>query len=168
MEEPCTCENCTKKIQRRNNIERHIAHSRKKLETNLKKYNLEIEEVPSDGNCFFHAISNFLNDDITHETVRALICDYIENNPEIFKADIECDFPSVENYLQKMRKPGEWGDAIMANAFCLAYNVNIVIFSPDGISELYPGPGRPKMGVVRMGNHYCNASPAKSFEKTKQ
>jgi hypothetical protein len=72
---------------------------------------------------------------------------------------ISCDFPSVQAYLEAMRQLGTWGDAITANAFCIMYDVNVTLFTPDGISELYPGDGRSKIGMVLLGGHYSSTTP---------
>lgn len=131
-----------------------------KLDDLLASYGLERVQMPSDGNCLFHAISSFFNDPRTdHRAVRRRICEYIDTHRDQFAPDIECDYPSVDVYLREMRRVGEWGDAIMVQAFCLAYDVNVVLFTPGRCSELYPGNDsagneRPKMGLVAYEHHY--------------
>jgi hypothetical protein len=121
----------------------------------LLEHSLERVPIPADGNCMFHAIAAFFhNRAVTHLSVRRMIVDYIERNPDKFRIDIECDWPSLEQYCREMRMPRTWGDATALSAFCMANNVNIVVFGERGFSELYPGNDRIKLALVRVADHY--------------
>lgn len=126
-----------------------------KIDALLAEENLERVEMPSDGNCLFHAVASFFDSFTTHRDVRHRICDYIDQNRERFEIDIlHSGYASIDEYLRMMRRDREWGDAIMLNAFCLCFDINVVLFTPHGSSELYPGPTRAKMALVAFGQHY--------------
>jgi len=126
-----------------------------KIDALLAESNLERVEMPSDGNCLFHAVASFFDSFTTPREVRHRICDYIDQNRERFEIDIlHSGYASIDEYLRAMRRDREWGDAIMLNAFCLCFDINVVLFTPDGSSEMYPGPKRAKMALVAFGQHY--------------
>lgn len=78
----------------------------------------EIIEMAADGNCLFRSISHQLHNDYgqKHDVVRDEICTYLEKNEDDFKVylllddsdnnDDVCDF---KEYVEQMRKDGEWG-----------------------------------------------------------
>lgn len=154
---------------------------RSELERRLREHHLEAVPMPSDGDCLFHALSSFYSDaQPLHcaKRMRASICDYIAQNPDTFRVDIEFGHGmSVEQYVAQMRVagsyrsvvlpngaverrciPGTWGDATCLSAFCMMNDVNVWLFTPHGVSELYPAapgaPARPKLAVVAHGMHY--------------
>lgn len=133
----------------------------------LLEHGLARVPIPADGNCMFHAIAAFFRHRaVTHMTVRRLIVDYIVENADLFRVDIECDWPSLEHYCRAMRMPCTWGDAIALSAFCMSQNVNIVVFGERGFSELYPGDNRVKLAVVRVGEHYDATRVLTTRQKT--
>lgn len=124
-------------------------------EARLKEHGLERVRIDADGNCMFRAIAAFFrHPSITHTTVRRLIVDYIASHAEQFRVDVECDWPTLEQYCREMRKARTWGDATALSAFCMAQNVNIVVFGEHGYSELYPGEGRVKLALLHVDGHY--------------
>lgn len=126
-----------------------------KLDALLNTYGLERVPIPADGNCLFHSFASYFDDkQIDHRYIRKRVCDYIDQHRDLFRVDIECDFPSVDAYLRMMRRDREWGDAICANAFCLAFDVNVILFTPEGCMPLYPGEKRMKMGLCAFQKHY--------------
>jgi hypothetical protein len=143
-----------------------IASARQRLDQILRAENLESVEMQGDGNCQFRAIAAYFTGDVDHLFIRRKIVEYIYKNQEKFQADIVIGlgFENVEQYCREMIVPGTWGDAITLMAYCLYQNINIVVFSEQGKSELYPQTEqeekeenfkeRPRMGLVRFNNHY--------------
>lgn len=127
-----------------------------KIDRILASYGLERVPMAADGNCLFHSFASYFNSkDTDHRFIRQKICDFIDQNRDKFKIDIECDWPSVDAYLKAMRRVGEWGDGIILSAFCLAYNINVLLITPDGSSEMYPGENRSKIALVCYAKHYA-------------
>lgn len=119
-----------------------------------------LERVPirgDDNNCQFRTLAAFYNHaNVTHDAIRQLIVDYILAHAEQFRVDVEIGlgYPSLEQYCAEMRRSGTWGDGVTLMAFALMQNVNIEVCTASGFAELYPGPGRPRMAVVCVGEHY--------------
>ncbi len=143
-----------------------IVSARGRLDAILRAENLESVEMPGDGNCQFRAIAAYYSGNIDHLSVRSKIVEFIYRNQDKFHADIVIGlgFENVEQYCREMMVPGTWGDAITLMAYCLYQNINIVVFSEQGKSELYPQTEaeekeenfkeRQRMGLVRFNNHY--------------
>lgn len=126
-----------------------------KLDALLASRGLARVPIASDGNCLFHSLAAYFDNKTTdHRLIRQKICDYIDANRDLFKVDIECEFPSVDAYLREMRIVGSWGNAVCVQAFCLAFDINVILFTPDGCMELYPSPTRMKIGLVAYQKHY--------------
>lgn len=143
----------------RKSLRRHL-RAQRNADRHLSEHGLQRVPIAADGNCMFHAIAAFFpHPAVSHLAVRRLIVDYIEANPDTFRIDIEqgLEWPSLEEYCNAMRGGGVWGDAVALSAFCMAQNVNIVVFNEHGCTELYPPTPpatRVKLAVVRVGNHY--------------
>lgn len=141
------------------------SESRESLLQHLKAHNLEPVPMPGDGNCQFRAIAAYYIE-TDHLKIRKDIVEYIWKNKEKFEPDIVMGlgYPSVIEYCRQMLQPGTWGDATTLSAFCMLRNVNIVVFSDRGMSQLHPDsaedlakPGfteRRRLGLIRFNDHY--------------
>lgn len=141
------------------------SESRDSLLAHLKVHNLEPVPMPGDGNCQFRAIAAYYTG-TNHLKVRQDIVEYIWKNRDKFEADIVLGlgYPSVVEYCRQMLQPGTWGDATTLSAFCMLRNVNIVVFSDRGMSQLYPDRPedltnphyieRRRLGLIRFNDHY--------------
>lgn len=146
---PCDCARCRGK--------RALLQQLTQADRTVRAEGLRRVPIRGDGNCQFRALAAFFpHRAVTHAAVRALIVDYIEQHADQFRLHIVegLDYPTVERYCADMRRDGTWGDGITLMAFCLSQNVNIVVFTEAGRNELHPGDGRPKMGLVCVGQHY--------------
>ncbi len=133
-----------------------------KLDALLLSYGLERVPIAADGNCLFHSFASFFDDPaIDHRAIRQRVCDYIDQHRELFKIDIECDFPSVDHYLKEMRRLRVWGDGACLQAFCLAYSCNVFLFTPEGCSEMNPSEKRKKMAITNFQKHYTSTRVVK-------
>eukprot|EP01026_Neomeris_dumetosa_P069245 TRINITY_DN68332_c0_g2_i2.p2 TRINITY_DN68332_c0_g2~~TRINITY_DN68332_c0_g2_i2.p2 ORF type:complete len:487 (-),score=99.43 TRINITY_DN68332_c0_g2_i2:813-2273(-) len=98
------------------------------LSSELKGVGLRVKEVVGDGNCCFRAIGDQLEGDkADHRSIRKKVCQYIEDNREMFEPFIEDDEP-FDTYLKRMRKDGSWAGQIELQAASLALEVNICIY----------------------------------------
>ena len=85
----------------------------KKLE---KKYYRD--NVTGDGNCLFYSLSNLIfGNSNYYNTIRQLVCDYIENKietKELFDGEVE-----KNNYLSRMRNDKTFGTGTEAQVFSI-------------------------------------------------
>lgn len=109
----------------------------------LSNYN--ITDVPGDGDCFFHAISQSLfGTDDYHRDIRSTISEYIDNNFMVAGVD--------------MSKIGTWGDHNALQAVANAYDVCILAFRVMGyhlyhnteVEQLFVKP--TSRGIDECGN----------------
>ena len=48
--------------------------------------------TPQDGSCFFHALAHHIRQEsVTGETLRAAVCDFMQNTTQVFKFGISND-----------------------------------------------------------------------------
>ena len=108
----------------------------------MKNNNFEIKEIDGDGNCLFRAVSDQVyGTDEYYNIIRDKCMDYMEIQKKFFKLFIEGDF---DDYIQKKRKNGIWGDDIELEL--------------EALSEIYNRPIEIYSG---------NASPIKCFHENK-
>ena len=95
--------------------------------------NARVVRQPGDGSCLFHSLSYGLKD-INANTLRAEICNYIINNPNMLIADspisdwVKWDSgSSVVDYGRKMSR-GAWGGGIEMAVVCKMKNVNVHVY----------------------------------------
>ena len=99
----------------------------------LPKAGLSVCQVESDGNCLFRAFaSQYCGDEERHSEFRQGCCEYMEKDePDFFTSFLE--ERSLSNYVSEMRHDGAWGTQMQIVALCKRYNVDCVIFRPDGL-----------------------------------
>lgn len=88
-------------------------------------------DVPADGNCFFHAISDQLKQkgvSISHADIRAGAVNYIRNHMYEYQSYILGD---INQWLDANSTAGTWADEHMIMATARAYNINIHIMRSD-------------------------------------
>ena len=95
-------------------------------------------EMAADGNCLFRSISDQLFHDYgqDHERVRADISDFLEAHEEEFsvflvldETEEDEDAANFQDYIEKMRQPGEWGGNVELVVAARLYRRNITVFS---------------------------------------
>jgi len=87
-----------------------------------------LQEISNNGggNCLFYALlDSFEIESKYAQNLREVICNYIEEDDYLLNKIIAQE-PS-ENYLEKMRKNGEWGSNIETVAFSLMTSTKITI-----------------------------------------
>ncbi len=67
-----------------------------------------------------------------YDEFRQGCCDFMQKaDPEFFKSFM--DDISLEEYVENMRTDGTWGTQLEIVSLCKMYDVNCVIFRPDGL-----------------------------------
>ena len=111
---------------------------RRKIESEGKR---TIHDMVGDGNCMFRSLSDQVFGDYgqRYEVVRDAICNYMAANKESFSQflvldedESDADANSFEQYIQDMRRDGEWGGNVELVAASRLYQRNIIVYHPDG------------------------------------
>jgi OTU domain-containing protein 5 len=88
---------------------------------------LTIKKSAGDGNCLFRSISDQLyGDEKYYDDIRKLCMDYIEHEKIFFQDYVAGD---IEEYIEKKRRDGEWGDDIEIQAISEIYARPIEIYA---------------------------------------
>lgn len=116
-----------------------VDHGR--LQLRLDFYGLREKIVKGDGNCQFRALSDqlFRDGGANHEEVRSSVVERLLSNPDDYAP--YCAPMSIDEYVQRMSKPGEWGDHITLQAASDAYGVEINVltsYMQAGFIEIQP------------------------------
>ncbi|XP_019643352.1 PREDICTED: uncharacterized protein LOC109484505 isoform X1 [Branchiostoma belcheri] len=130
-------------------------------------------DVPRDGNCLFHAVSDQLvrtgSQSTSHSQLRQDVVSYLRQHPYNGQGDHLCKFvpdKDWEDYLQEMSQNGVWGDHIVLQAFAsmLDRDIRIVssidadnyttILTPMGNQQDTTGP--PLLLGHYAENHYAS------------
>ena len=70
------------------------------LQMRLNDYNLEMEEIAGDGNCFFRATSRMLYaSGEFYFSLRSQAVEYLRHHRQEFEGFITNDFISIDNYI---------------------------------------------------------------------
>ena len=75
-----------------------------------------LKRISPDGNCLFRSIAHQLYGDADRfREVRKRILDYMASQKARFEPSfqsMEAHDPNFDAYLERMRKPGQWGGAV--------------------------------------------------------
>ncbi|XP_078616534.1 uncharacterized protein LOC144884871 [Branchiostoma floridae x Branchiostoma japonicum] len=126
------------------------------------------DEVPGDGNCMFHAVSDQVlrteGRNITHLQLREQAVSYLRMNPRNAHGDHLSDFLSNQTwmeYLETMSRDGTWGDHVVLQAMAdmLGRDVFIVssVEAPENfVTVLQPQPeAKPETAHPLLLGHYA-------------
>ena len=111
--------------------------------------------------CLFNSLSYFFQED--SNTIRQLICNYLETNGKIIEGlDTEIILSldiSKDEYLTQMRQQSTWGGAIEIIAACNLWNVRILVHNIRDINniEFLPIISKTYQGTINItwnGSHY--------------
>ncbi|XP_076109931.1 deubiquitinase OTUD6B-like [Mytilus galloprovincialis] len=114
---------------------RHIEFE--KIKSILKNKNLQIFEIPSDGNCLYTAISHQVPHE-TYETLRRKTAQYMRENPDEFLPFLtkENGDPyndeDFETFLLKTAETSEWGGQLEVKAMSNVLHYPIEIVQGEG------------------------------------
>jgi len=113
--------------------------------------------------CLFHALATFVSD--SSPEIRQRVCDYIGANKPLMDG-IATDKLFDAAYTANMRNCGTWGGGGEIQAFCMIYNISVVVTSTrSGDRANRPMvfvPMRRKLNTARAylywdGGHYTPA-----------
>jgi len=107
----------------------------------LKKNNLEIQSVLSNGKCLFKSLSFYLNEN--EDLVRFNIVEYLKADKEL-KELVSASLVNgedFESYLSRMVKLEEWGGECEIIAASRRYKKNIIIVTQDQSFKMYDENG---------------------------
>jgi len=117
-----------------------------KIKAQLLPLNLQIKEIPADGNCLFTAIADQIapSEKEYFRTLRSKAAEYIHSHPNEFLPfiDIEEYGPNpLKEYCEKLRGTASWGGQLELEALVNVLETPIRIFAADS-------------PVIRMGEQY--------------
>jgi hypothetical protein len=146
-------------------VEMSLAEYAGVLET---KYNYCIDGVtPSDGNCFFSALSNQMvrmgMSYVEHSILRSVLCDFLDS-----LSDEEKEFMSgflvgktFDTYVQDMRRNGTYADHMAVMYTSQALGMPITVF--DKLNKISFGDASSAsvlhVGYISELNHYVSVIP---------
>lgn len=123
----------------------------------MKKLGYYIKEMQGDGNCLFRSFADqYENNQNNYNVFREKVIQYMTDNLEEFKPYIEDD-ETIDQYLDKMAKDGEWGGNLEIHALSKIYNVNFYIHiheHPMYIVNNNTQPIKNIMLTYQEGKHY--------------
>lgn len=143
--------------------EKYIIESEK-----LENIGYYIVVVRGDGNCLFRSVAEQLdgNED-DYKKYRETCVDYMINNKEDFIPFLE-DSTSIDEYIEKISKDGEWGGNLEIYSLSMALKVNFCIYIPDKPCSVVKNWENPKKSIFLIyhdGKHYNSLRKLK-FEKS--
>lgn len=120
--------------------------------------------VDGDGNCMFAAFANaFGGIANTHKTMRREAIKWARQNQDFLAPFIPEEFDgSVNRYLQDMAKLKVYGDNLMLEALCRAFEVSVAVLNvAPGTGEMAwtlvgENTGTGRLGLYLGGEHYEN------------
>ncbi|OQR91922.1 hypothetical protein ACHHYP_04203 [Achlya hypogyna] len=140
----------------------------------LQDQQLQLVEVPGDGNCLFRAISHQLyGDDRFHAVVRAACMDYMEAEKTYFEPYVVGDMPAFLRYVAHKRQDAVWGDDPELQALSELYDRPLQVFVSDASTgaaclrtfhEASAGRGPPLRLSFYGGGHYDSIIPLGAHE----
>ncbi|KAI6191990.1 OTU domain-containing protein [Aphelenchoides bicaudatus] len=144
---------------------------KEKIEEILKRRDLQIYDIKSDGDCLYNAIAHQINlqsdSKINGDMVRQKAAEYMRKNADEFIPFLEeMDTPEdFQKYCTKVEKSckhgGDWGSATELKAASLALNRQIEVVHGDGPShnfgenfETEPLVITYHKSLLALGEHY--------------
>jgi hypothetical protein len=144
-----------------------VKSSGKKIMAIIKAEGMFVKKMNGDGNCLFRSLSDQLFKDggKDHNIVRSVVCDYISMNIDSFSGFFIDDI-DINEYINKMRQNGEWGDNLEIYAAAMSYSRTITIFQ-DGLANnnsrisIGNGLSQPPLMLLYDGRkHYDSVVPS--------
>ncbi|KAF9130515.1 hypothetical protein BG015_003991 [Linnemannia schmuckeri] len=130
----------------------------RELKHQLASLNLQLKDTMGDGNCLFRACADqFSGTERDHPSLRAEVCQYIEDHEEHFKLFL--DNETVEAHVAKMRRNGTYGGNIELVAFARMKKVDIKVYQPgyiyviEGVDVKKEGSSLGQRPVMHIAYH---------------
>lgn len=123
----------------------------------LQNIGYDIVIIRGDGNCLFRSVAEQLEENEEYyQKYREICVDYMINNKEDFVPFLD-DSISIDEYIEKMSKDGEWGGNLEIHALSMALKVNFCIYIPDKPCSVVKNWENPKQNIFLIyhnGKHY--------------
>ena len=110
------------------------------FEQNLQSMGIQVKNVSSDGNCFFHAVEaqlRLISDNGVpardYQGLREVAIVYVRNNAGELENFIEGE--DIEQYIDRISRDGAWVDNVLIEALSQQLGINIVIFQNNNIGH---------------------------------
>ncbi|KAF2074072.1 hypothetical protein CYY_004601 [Polysphondylium violaceum] len=144
---------------------KEVEIAQKRLDERLELYMLKnSKEIPGDGNCQMHALSDQIYDDIGHsQEIRKTIVDWLRKNKDFQLPNGATLNQFVmsnnwDDYCDEMAKLGNWGDHLTLLAAAEIYGMKIsIISSVESSSNFFIEiiPTKIKKEKVLLLSHYA-------------
>ena len=119
----------------------------------------KLEDVPGDGNCFFHAVSRLITG-ADHQTLRAIASRNIYDHQDQYREFVDGE-ETIEQYIIRNTQANTWADHLMIQSLADSlsnYRFEIIrsdggrnIIEPRNIEE---GSNLTTLMLYYTGNHY--------------
>lgn len=151
--------------------EEHIPHSPEQTRTDVPE-GLVCNHTIGDGNCFFHAVFEAMNDKKstaeTQQQIRKEIADKMRTNVRLAESHFGPQGNGVcERYIRRLTTPGRWvndiGPALTADFLCIEiyiYDLHGHIYKIEAPHPYAAGPVRKVIHLQYTGNHYNSYTTA--------
>jgi OTU domain-containing protein 6 len=148
-----------KDIERENCVNETRDLENERISSLLESLGLSIfpvisNQIASDGNCLFRALSHQLlhktSQNLPHTSIRSEIVSYISSHAADFLPFL-LDGESIESHCTKMQQLGEWGGHMEIVAFTELYRCPIKIVTASGVIEVGSGES---WGTITHHKHY--------------
>lgn len=132
------------------------------LRTQAAFYGVDVQDVPGDGNCFFHAIADQLvrqgYSSLPHEELRIHAASFMVEHQSEYREILDALEGGSETYMHSMFSDGIWADEPIINALARALNLTIVVVRSDGAAPNVINAGCEKKLFVgyHVGLHYVS------------
>ena len=117
-----------------NNSRKNEIENKENRYDNLKtlKDKYDIFETEKNGNCLFESLGKV--EGISSSKMRQILTDYIKNNYqnlEGFEQDMILNNESIETYINRMKRPFEYGTFTEISAYSLVFKKRVTIYMID-------------------------------------
>ena len=121
----------------------------------LAEKSLTIKEMGGDGNCLFRAFSDQLyGHEDYNQAIRELCMDYLETEKEFFKNFVVGGEEKFDEYVQRKRQDGIWGDDVEIQVISEIYNCPIEIYAySNEPMRTFHEAGMNSSEPIRMSYH---------------
>lgn len=137
------------------------------MHDNAQKYGLARQNVPGDGNCFFHAVFKQLPDELNNQyqsevDIITAATNHIVEHFENYRNFID-DGVEVDQLLNRFYEGEEWADNVMIQATARILNCNLVIVRDDAAEPTIMRQGEAMHNIIlgyEVGFYYQALIPA--------
>lgn len=103
-----------------------------KIKALLAARNLQISEIPSDGDCLFAGVIHQLKKPTNVHDLRKLVAEALLKFKDDFQPFLSLDDSAYEDYCQKMASTPKWGGQVEISAMSKALRIPIEVIQAEG------------------------------------